>query len=187
MGRLDHDNKIVSKYLGGDGDAFRLIESYVDKAFIPFQRRLRPFFDDIQQEVHLTLLREFSKEAFEIHTSLRAYVGEVTARRCLQQLTSRDLRDDKELNKLMDAWSAEIIEEFQLDPKAMHERSVLNRKLMLVYQMASETCKIVFRMLLEGFPYEDIAKELGVTVAAIKWRIFACRGQARSDFSRIRF
>lgn len=182
MGNLDSDRQLVAQYLEGSRGATRTIEVYIGLALTPFRSRLQSHFNDICQDVHISLLEIFRRDGFRFESSLKTYVGSVTAHRALSLIDFLRIRDHEPL----DDSAEEFRDSASLTPEQAFARKAHWAQIVAVIRMASRECRRLWRLVLrEGLNYAEIAAREGKAEDTIKWRLFACREQAKKNRDRL--
>jgi RNA polymerase sigma factor (sigma-70 family) len=182
MAAAGPERRLITDYLSEDRNAVQEIDRMIARALLPFRKRLQSHLDDIKQDVHISLLEIFRRDGFRFESSLKTYVGSVTAHRALSLIDFLRIRDHEPLEAIAEAYQ----DSASLTPEQAFARKEHWARIVAVIHMASRECCRIWRMVLrEGLSYSEIAVREGKAEDTIKWRLFACREQANKNMERL--
>lgn len=167
------DAELVAGCLDGEHSASAVVDGWLSAASAPFRRRLGADGEDLLQEVRLEALRLLRDGRFRGESRLKTYLWRAAVCTCIDALRRRRRREN--------AFAADAESEPPAkDPSPLqlvmdHEERRL--RLVALESMPAE-CRELWRMILEGLGYREIAGSTGVTEAALRVRAHRCRKRA---------
>jgi RNA polymerase sigma-70 factor, ECF subfamily len=166
-----HDSDLIHRFLAGDEEVVKTVDGWISQAAWSYRQRLAGDWEDIFQDVRLELTRLLSRSQFRGEASLKTYLWRVVNHTCIDRLRASS------------RWRWEGLEE--LDHRGVLSRNPLQgtrqefRDLMLrVVDQTSEDCRRLWRMVLDGYSYRDMSKEVGIAEATLRVRVLRCRKKA---------
>jgi RNA polymerase sigma-70 factor (ECF subfamily) len=168
------DQQLVAAFVGGDGEAVRVVDGWILRAAWPYQRRLGNRFEDVLQDVRLEVTRLFGQGKFRGESSLKTYLWRVVSHTCLDQLRSQGRWQWTDLDTMeQDGRGPE-----PTPPAAAGhaERDLLLR----VLGRVSADCREMWRLLVLGFSYREMSERMGVAEGTLRVRVLRCREKALS-------
>jgi len=159
---------LMDAYLAGRCDAVALVDGWLTAATAPFAKRLGTDAADALQEARVATLQVFRSQRFRGDASLKTFVWQVACHTCQHALRrrSRALTLEEDLDaRPSDAPSP-------LDGLLRRER---HDRVQAVLATTSPECRQIWRLMLEGFSYREISRQLGVSEGAL--RVRAHRGR----------
>ncbi len=164
------DQEVVARFLRGEADAVGTVDGWIARAAWPYQRRLANRWDDVLQDVRLEVTRLFSQGKFRGESSLRTYLWRVVSHTCLDQIRSQNKWQWSDLEALDQGEEPAM-------PAPMpqsEERDLLLR----VLARASQDCRELWRMVVEGYSYREMSERTGVAEGTLRVRVLRCREKA---------
>jgi RNA polymerase sigma-70 factor (ECF subfamily) len=173
---VNSEAKSIEEFLRGDRERVREIRDTVRLVVRDFQIAGGAVDEDLVQDVLGRICRNLVAGRFRGDSSLRTYARNVARHTCLEDLRARRL-------------------EMRLDPDAIPsgarwsepEGSLLRteehlRNLEIFASLPGESRELLRLVFVDGLPYAEVARRLGVTEGAIKSRVhkirMACREAA---------
>jgi RNA polymerase sigma-70 factor (ECF subfamily) len=128
--------------------------------------------EDLVQEVHLKVLVNLRRGAFEARSRLRTYVERIARYTCIDRLRGRRPSiSPEELPEAALAREAEALRRIEEEER--------RRAFLAVFQRLPENCRRLWELVyLEGLPYRECAARLGVSYGALKVRVSRCLQRA---------
>lgn len=165
------DSDLIHAFLAGDEEVVRQIDGWISQASWSYRQRLGEDWEDVFQEIRLELTRLLSGGKFRGDSSLKTYLWRVASHTCIDRLRS------------VSRWRWQGLEDLDhrgvLAANAQQGQRQEFRDLMLrVVDEASDDCRQLWRMVLEGFSYRDMSQETGVAEATLRVRVLRCRKKA---------
>lgn len=156
--------QIFEKY---HASMFRFAETFV------FRQEVA---EDIVQEVFIKL---WEMPDIRIEKSLKSYLFLMVRNRCIDYLRSLQV-EDKRKKKLLEAQILSDTTDLEFD----EETSEIIRK---TINELPEQCRLVYNLsVYENMKYDEIAKELHISVNAVKVQIFRARKYLRKNLYALR-
>jgi RNA polymerase sigma-70 factor (ECF subfamily) len=167
------DAELIAGCLNGENAAAAVLDGWLSAASAPFRRRLGAEGEDLLQEVRLEALRLLRDGRFRGESRLKTYLWRAAVCTCIDALRRRRRR---ELAFAQDAGP----EPPAADPSPLQlALSDEERRLRLaVLESMPAECRELWRMILAGLGYRDIAGRTGVTEATLRVRAHRCRKRA---------
>ncbi len=165
-------------FLAGDPDAIRTVEGWVRKASGPYGASLGPNFEDVVQDALVELTLDLRRKRFRGEGSFKGYVWRLANHACIDRLRRERSRTwiDVETLDLPASGSS---------PFSLVAEKDAVRDLLRIFNRLPESCRELFRGILEGKSYQEMSEEIGVAAGTLRVRVARCRQQAvtyrRSD------
>lgn len=167
------DRQWIDGLLAGELDAWHQADRWIARAAAPYRARLGDDWPDVLQSVRIELLRLLKQKRFRGESGLKTYLWRVASNACLQHLRrSRTAR----LVPLEEAPEPEAPTGEGLEGR--QERAAARRLALEVLGEISGDCRRLWRMILAGDSYSDMAERLGVAAGTLRVRVHRCRKQA---------
>ena len=164
------DQEVVSRFLRGEADAVGTVDGWISRAAWPYQRRLANRWDDVLQDVRLEVTRLLSQGKFRGESSLRTYLWRVVSHTCLDQIRSQTKWQWSDLDALDQGEEPAM-------PAYVPQRE--ERDLLLrVLARASQDCRELWKMVVEGLSYREMSERMGVAEGTLRVRVLRCREKA---------
>lgn len=159
---------LLARLREGEPAAARAVQSWVESATFPFRSRLGADWADVQQEVFVEVLKGTEGRAFDTEPQLRSFVARAAVHTCIDRLRSKK------------RWRMESIEELA-PPSRGPEAAGLPAWLALRRMIARvpEECRRLWRMLVDGYSYSEMADRTGVRAGTLRVRVLRCRERIR--------
>jgi len=170
---MDHlaDPQRIGRLLAGDEPAVSEVRGWIRMAATPYRDLWRGEIDDLEQDALLELLAALRAGRFRGDSPLRSYVRMLVHHHCIDRLRAARRRPTVELEGL--------------DPPALEEpptsrlaREESVRIALAVLARTTAGCRELWRLLLAGRSYREMAAELGVEEGALRVRVLRCRRRA---------
>lgn len=166
------DADVAQKFLAGDRQAIRTIDSWILRAAWPFERRLRHRWDDVLQDVRLEITRLLSQGRFHGDSSLKTYLYRVVSHTCVDQVRALNRRPTEDLDAL------EGIDQ-PLDPgRSPADRGADRDLLLRVLDRVPGECRNLWKMLASGVSYREMSDRMAVAEGTLRVRVLRCREKA---------
>jgi len=169
----DTDSVIIGKVISGDIQCF-------EKLIIKYQRKIlglcyslvgKDLAEDAAQETFLKAYNSLSQ--FKGQSSFGTWLFRISYNHCLNMLAKKKRERTVSLDELTDSQAERVFyADKQLEPDGMESREFVDA---VFEQMSSEEIYILTLREIEGLSYKEIAGELGVSVDAVKVRLFRAR------------
>lgn len=164
------DQEVVARFLRGEADAVGTVDGWIARAAWPYQRRLANRWDDVLQDVRLEVTRLLSQGKFRGESSLRTYLWRVVSHTCLDQIRSQNKWQWSDLEALDQGEEPAM-------PAYVPQRE--ERDLLLrVLARASQDCRKLWKMVVEGLSYREMSERMGVAEGTLRVRVLRCREKA---------
>lgn len=164
------DQEMVGRYLRGENEAVRTVDSWIERAAWAYQRRLAHRWDDVLQDVRLEVTRLLGQGKFRGESSLRTYLWRVVSHTCLDQLRSQS------------RWQWADLEEVDRDDgrggPALADDAGERDLLLRVLERSSQDCRKLWGMIVAGLSYKEMSARLGVAEGTLRVRVLRCRERA---------
>lgn len=167
------DRRLVEDLLAGDLSAWHGIDQWVVRAAAPFRARLGADWADVLQEIRVELLRLLKAGKFRGDSTLRTYLWRVASNTCIDQLRRAARRNLVPLDAAPDppAPAGE-------GPAARAARGETLRLTLAVLREVPEECRRLWRWILDGLSYQEMAAKLDVAEGTLRVRVHRCRKRA---------
>jgi len=147
-------------------------------AFSPYRSRLTSELEDLEQEILLALIQDLRADRFRRHSSLRTYVRTYVHHKCIDRLRAQNRRN----------WVD--IEEFELRSTEPGAFELLSRResaelATRVLARMPESCRELWRLLMQGLSYQKMSEILGVAEGTLRVRVLRCRKRATEERKRL--
>lgn len=172
------DTVLMAGFLQGAGQSVRIVEGWVRAAASGFRGRLGSEWEDCIQDCLLETTRIFREGKFRGDSSLRTYLWRVTSNLCISRLRRRHRAAHDILNE-MDLPSGET------SPLQETLNRDFGRVALQVWRRASEDCRHLWSMILDGSSYRQMSESTGVSSGALRVRVLRCRRMAWELRSRM--
>lgn len=170
------DELIIKKLKQGDERAFRFIYDRHYVLLCRFANRLldnRDLAEEIVDDVIFWLWEHRSE--LDITSSIRAYLMRAVRNRCLNELTSRTLKEEVSLSSFMFPENIDLIEVLFVEenhPLGYLLEQELEEELFRAIEELPAECRAVFKKSrFEQKSYEEIAREQNISVNTVKYHI----------------
>lgn len=167
------DSELIRRYLDGDRTAVDEVDAWIGRAAWSFRRRLGNHWEDALQDVRLEVTRLLVDGKFRGESSLKTYVWRVTANACVDRARSQSRVQWSELEEVdhrEGPANAVAVDR----SNAREDRDLAVR---VLARMSSE-CRQLWSLLFEGFSYQQMSEQLGVSEGALRVRVLRCRRRA---------
>lgn len=162
---------LIDRFLAGEPQALRQVESWVRRAAAPFRAQLRDEWEDLVQEGLARAVEALRGQRLRVEGSLGAYVRRAVCNLCVDRLRSRRTWQWVELDGLDFASAA-------LSPLEAVRRREFSFELLRVLEEVPEECRKLWGMVLEGLSYREMSARLEVGEVALRSRVLRCRRRA---------
>ncbi|MDJ0837781.1 MAG: sigma-70 family RNA polymerase sigma factor [Acidobacteriota bacterium] len=166
------DQQLVDRFLDNDTEAFQQIDDWIRAASRSFRFRLGDHWEDAQQEIRLEVMRLLRRKSFQGRSSLKTYVWKVVCHSCIDYLRKQHSKTFTTLENLGEK------EAVTADPLDSLSQSDTAKALLGILQKVPEECRNLWRMILAGLPYAQMAGSLGISEATTRVRVHRCRQKA---------
>ncbi len=172
------DSHLIDDFLAGEAAAAENISKWIRRAAWPFRSRFGSDWEDAVADATLQVTRALREGRFQGRGTLKAYVRRVTLTTCLDRLRSRK------------RWRwTELVEEIHPnDPSSpadgVEARDVWRLAARVMTEVGQD-CVRLWRMLLEGLSYAEMAEKLETAVGTLRVRVLRCRKRALEIRRRI--
>ncbi len=165
------DVALIPRLLDGDPEVVAKVRVWIRAAFRPYQSRLGPDLEDLEQDILLELTRALRAGKFEGQSKLRTYVRAYAHHKCIDRIRAQGRRqwvdvDDLELPSPSPS------------PLDALSRSEAAEQALRVLEEMPESCRELWRMLQEGMRYREMSRRLGIGEGALRARVLRCRRRA---------
>ena len=167
------DREVVAQFLRGDPEAVSTVDSWIERAAWPYQRRLANRWDVLLQDVRLEVTRLLGDGKFRGESSLRTYLWRVVSHTCLDQIRSQTKWQWAGLETL-DQEDGRAVGPPRPAVEDHAERDLLLR----VLGRASQECRELWKMLLLGLSYREMSLRMEVAEGTLRVRVLRCRARA---------
>jgi RNA polymerase sigma-70 factor, ECF subfamily len=150
-----------------------VVDAWLAAASAPFRRRLGPDGEDLLQEVRLEAHRLLREGRFRGESRLKTYLWRAAICTCIDALRRRRRRELRFAAELEADPPDEGPTPLQLVIHGEEQRLRL-----AVLESMSQECRELWRLILEGLGYREIAGRSGVSEAALRVRAHRCRKRA---------
>lgn len=172
-GARDEDYDAAAAFVRGESRGVVLVDTWIARATAPFRRNLADEWDDVRQEIRIEVLGLLRDGRYRGESSLKTYVWRVAAHTCLDALRRRRRRPPTEPETAAEPLVAPG--PTPLDRLVEAERE---RQLLCVLEAMAPECRELWRHILEGRGYREIAGRLGVAEGTLRVRAHRCRKAA---------
>lgn len=166
------DADVAQRFLAGDRQAIRTVDSWILRAAWPFERRLRHRWDDVLQDVRLEITRLLSQGRFHGDSSLKTYLFRVVSHTCVDQVRALNRRPTEDLADL-DGCDQPLAP----GPSAA-ERGADRDLLLRVLDRVPGECRNLWKMLASGVSYREMSDRMAVAEGTLRVRVLRCREKA---------
>lgn len=175
---LPEDPVLTRRFLDGEPSAIAAVDGWIRASAGSFRRRLSSEWDDLLQDLRLEIIRLLQDDRFRGESSLKTYVWRVVAHSCLDRVRSKSRRSGREVD--LDG------REGDLAPVPPRQAAAATRDLLeRVLAETSEECRRLWRMIVDGASYREMAALLDVSEGALRVRVLRCRRKADAIRERL--
>jgi RNA polymerase sigma-70 factor (ECF subfamily) len=172
------ERRLVRRYLGGDVETVRLVESWIRRALDGRFDFPGPERQDLRQAVHVKLLANLRQERFRYESTLGTYVTRITHYTAIDYV--RRKYRERQAGPVSETEPAE-------GPHEQLSRREETKSLYAALQQSSPECLELWRLIfVERLPYHEVAQRLGIPEGTVKSRAWHCRRKLVSVFERLR-
>ena len=162
---------LIAALLAGEPEAVGTVQTWIRGAFKPYRGRLGPELEDLEQEILLQLTTSLRDGKFQATSSLATYARSYAHHKCIDRLRAASRR----------TWVD--VEGLELRSPAPSALEVLTRRektdlALRVQEELPETCREVWRMLVDGLRYGEMSERLGEPEGTLRARVLRCRRRA---------
>ena len=172
------DRTIAAGFLQGDVEAATIVDQWLARASSSFRRSLAEDWDDLQQELRMEMLQLLREGRYRGESSLKTFTWQVAVHSCLDAVRRKRHRpaagDD-----LLDH-SLQASDPSPFDSLVEAERT---QRLWMALQAMSQECRALWRFILDGLSYKEIAVRLAVTEGALRVRAHRCCKRAEESLA----
>ncbi len=166
------DADVAQRFLAGDRQAIRTVDSWILRAAWPFERRLRHRWDDVLQDVRLEITRLLAQGRFHGDSSLKTYLFRVVSHTCVDQVRALTRRPTENLDDL-----AGIDQPLAPGPSPA-DREADRDLLLRVLDRVPGECRSMWKMLASGISYQEMSDRMAVAPGTLRVRVLRCREKA---------
>jgi RNA polymerase sigma-70 factor (ECF subfamily) len=182
------DANILAGLRAGDDEAFERLVRLHSGRMLAVSRRFLPVEDDARDAVQDAFLSAFRAiDRFEGDAKLSTWLHRIVVNACLMKLRSRRRRPESRIEDMLpgfleDGHFDQPVAEWQKSADALIE-SDENRKLVqeAILALPDNYRTVLLLRDIEGYDTETTAKELDMSVAAVKTRLHRARQALRSQ------
>lgn len=159
------ETSLLSAYRNGEGQALRLVESWIRTAVSRTKRELLRERSDVVQEVHLRILTNLRRGSFRGDSSFKTYVWAIT------RYTSLAFVKDERKHLPTGAREPEELATLQMSPEQRFIAEERASSLARVVRGLPVKQRRLFQLLYcQGLDYRSAGRELGIPVGTVKSR-----------------
>jgi len=162
----------VGSFLAGDREAAATLERWVRAAARTFRVQLGEEYEDVVQDSLVDSTRLLRGSRFRGESRLRTFVWRSVMNRCIDHLRARRRRHWCDLD-------GDRVPSREPSPLEAALRRESNDIALKVLAGMSESCRQLWRMLLDGLGYDEMASRLGIQPGTLRVRVLRCRTRAR--------
>ncbi len=166
------DQQLIADFLRGESAAVEQVADWLRQAAFRYRRSLTMPWEDVQQELLLEATDLLRRGRFRGESQLKTYLWRVAHCICLNLL-----RDQGRLR-----WSAlEAHTERLPAPGSSSLERVLKKESVNELTQLMEAmleCRKLWRMILDGKNYREMAQTLGVSAGSLRVKVLRCRRKA---------
>jgi RNA polymerase sigma-70 factor (ECF subfamily) len=181
--KVKDDFTLIRAIQSGDHNAFEtLINRYQRQVANQIYMNMgnRDDVDDIAQEVFIRVYRSLPK--FKFHSSFFSWIYRITMNLCIDEIRKRKIRRMLSLDFLAEDYLDKngVSDEVPTpsDSVLLNEKKDIVRRAM--QHLSKEHREILTLREYQDLSYDEIAETLGLTVQAVKSRIFRARSEIRN-------
>jgi RNA polymerase sigma factor (sigma-70 family) len=174
------DAELVRQFLAGERQAVDGVTLWIQRVGGSFRQRLGAGWDDVIQDVLIELTSLCRRGAYRGEGTFHNYVKKVTVNACIKRLRQRQRRRWDLFGNLDEALGAaglepvaSEIDRFTLD--------IVER----IWAQASPACQRLWRWIVQGYSYQDIAELEGESSGTLRVRALRCRRSAEAERQRL--
>jgi len=174
------DSSAIQKYLEGDEDAFREVDSWVRREIGARYPLLMHEVEDLCQSIHIKLLENLRSGRFHGRSALRTYVVGITHHTSIDRI--RQVYRERVHGPGWDPLGGSVSESPYRSLADLQDKQVLH----LAVLQAPDACKELWRMTyMEKLAYEEVARRLSIPPGTVKSRMWYCRRKLLAVIARI--
>ncbi len=178
---LTNDEELLARCRSGDREAFQeLVEKYQHKVFTIAIRYTGNESDacDLAQEVFIKVYQKLSM--FRGESSFMTWLYQITANTCKDELRKRPTQQPVSLDNHGSWHGAEVALVRETSKTAGPEEVAVNRELqrnlqLMLNQLPEEQRLILIMREIQGFSYDELAKQLECSLGTVKSRLSRAR------------
>lgn len=165
------DDKLIADLLVGVPEAVEQIRSWIRMSCLSYRAKLGYLDEDLEQEILFGLVSSLREGKFRGSSQLRTYVRSWVHHKCIDRLRSQERRRWISIDDL-DLASGQPS---SFDQAASKQTAAIALE---VVEKLSDSCRELFRMILEGATYREMSDQLDVGEGALRARVLRCRRRA---------
>ena len=174
------DLSAITRYLDGDDDTFRDVDSWVRRELGARYPSLSHEIEDLCQSIHIKLLENLRSGRFHGRSTLRTYVIGITHYTAIDRI--RQVYRERIHSPGWDPMGGSAGESPYKSIAELQERQVLH----LAMLDAPAACKELWRLtFIEKLSYEEIGSRLSIPPGTVKSRMWYCRRKLLAVIERI--
>ena len=169
----------VHAYRQEEPTALATVRRWVALASYPYRARLAVPWDDLQQELFVEIHEELMGGRFRGESQLKTYVW-----RCVNNSCIDLLRKQSRTPLALEPLEEETIPGREASPLDDVQAAERRRNLGRLIERMPKHCLELWRRILDGQSYRDMARDLGVREGTLRVRVLRCRKaatEARDD------
>ncbi len=167
------DQLLIQRFLDGDAQVVAEVKAWVERAAWPFRSRLFDEWEDLCQELLMTVTRIFKRGRFRGDSRLRSYLGRVVISTCMDRLRSRSRWQWLELDDRLSGLEEEIAD-LRFDRARFEDRDLIRQ----VLRRIDKNCKKLWMMIAGGLSYTEMSQRLGAKSGTLRVKVNRCRQRA---------
>lgn len=165
------DSTLVRDFLTGDRMAVDAVVTWIRLAAWPFRGRFGDDWEDAVADATLQVTESLGSGRFQGRGSLKAYVRRVAVTTCLDRLRARRRW---RWTELVD----EALPESPASPADAVEAADVWRLARRIVDQVPEDCVRLWRLLMDGRSYTEMAAALEIAAGTLRVRVLRCRRRA---------
>lgn len=166
------DSQLVKDFVSGTPQAAETIASWIRCAALSFRQRFGDDWEDVVATATLQVTEALLDGRFQGQGSLQGYVRRVSLTTCLDRLRSLQRWKWTELD-------AELLPTSPHSPADAVEAAEAWRLARQILDKVPEDCVRLWRMLIDGQSYKQMAEQLGIAAGTLRVRVLRCRRRAQ--------
>ena len=166
------DKSFIRRVLEEDPGAVDTLESWIRSAAFPYRSRLASQWEDLLQEIRLEAFQLFRDGGLEGKTNLKSYIWTMVNHTCIDHLRKNATWRFTTLEALPPESGV------HQDPLAGIRRNNRMRGLLYVLGKVPQDCRDLWRQILAGQSYRQIADSFNISEATLRVRVYRCRKRA---------
>jgi len=165
------ESTLVRDFLTGDRMAVDAVVTWIRLAAWPFRWRFGDDWEDAVADATLQVTESLGSGRFQGRGSLKAYVRRVAVTTCLDRLRARRRW---RWTELVD----EAVPESPASPADAVEAADVWRLARRIVDQMPEDCVRLWRLLMDGRSYTEMATALEIAAGTLRVRVLRCRRRA---------